>query len=190
MSTKPTPSVKKKQRCREDWILKALDVLRKEGLAGVRAERLARDLNVTKGSFYHHFKNLADLQEAILDYWMNSLVSPIKDAADACTGGPQEKLITIMDTSYDRKSSQYDMTIRGWALRDERAAQAVAKMDEMRLNYIIEQFQDMGFTGLDAETRARLFVVYNVTETSMYPIEDREKRQEIMRRRLEILTKK
>jgi AcrR family transcriptional regulator len=72
MSTKPTPSVKKKQRCREDWILKALDVLRKEGLAGVRAERLARDLNVTKGSFYHHFKNLADLQEAILDYWMNN----------------------------------------------------------------------------------------------------------------------
>ena len=190
MSTKPTPSVKKKQRCREDWILKALDVLRKEGLAGVRAERLARDLNVTKGSFYHHFKNLADLQEAILDYWMNSLVSPIKDAADACTSRPQEKLITIMDTSYDRKSSQYDMTMRGWALRDERAAQAVAKMDEMRLNYIIEQFQDMGFTGLDAETRARLFVVYNVTETSMYPIEDREKRQEIMRRRLEILTKK
>ena len=186
----PTAELEKRHLHREDWILSALDVLRKEGISGVRAERLARLLGVTKGSFYHHFKDLEDLQQALLDYWMNRLVRPIKDAADACTGGPAEKLITVMDTSYDRKSSQYDFAMRGWALWDERAAEAVARMDEMRLAYVTRQFEEMGFTGLDAETRARLFVVYNVTETSMYPIEDREKRQEIMRRRLEILTRK
>ena len=41
---------------REDWISGAWNMLGEGGLEGVRIEPLARQLGVTKGSFYWHFK--------------------------------------------------------------------------------------------------------------------------------------
>lgn len=40
---------------REAWLAAALDVLAEEGQAKLRIDKLAGDLGVTKGSFYHHF---------------------------------------------------------------------------------------------------------------------------------------
>ena len=39
------------------------------GADGVRVEVLARELGVTKGSFYWHFRDRADLLEALLVEW-------------------------------------------------------------------------------------------------------------------------
>lgn len=54
---------------REDWLLAARRVLLREGPAGVRVERLARELGVTKGSYYWHFRNRQALLEALLAEW-------------------------------------------------------------------------------------------------------------------------
>ena len=56
-----------RQLNRNAWLEQALHVLREEGIQGVRIERLARDLGVTKGSFYWHFDNLDDLRQSILE---------------------------------------------------------------------------------------------------------------------------
>jgi AcrR family transcriptional regulator len=52
-----------------DWLEAALDVFEKEGIEGVRVERLARGLNVAKSGFYWHFKDRDDLHEQMLRYW-------------------------------------------------------------------------------------------------------------------------
>lgn len=39
------------------------------GPSAVRVEKLARELRVSKGSFYWHFKNRAELSEALLREW-------------------------------------------------------------------------------------------------------------------------
>ena len=50
-----------------------LDALRKGGVAAVRVERLAGDVGVTKGSFYHHFRDRGALLDALLDYWAREM---------------------------------------------------------------------------------------------------------------------
>jgi AcrR family transcriptional regulator len=48
-------------RSREDWIRAAGRRLAQGGAAAVAVEALARDLGVTKGSFYWHFRDRAAL---------------------------------------------------------------------------------------------------------------------------------
>jgi AcrR family transcriptional regulator len=49
-----------------DWTEAALDALAGDGLSNVAVEPLARRLGATKGSFYWHFANRAELIAATL----------------------------------------------------------------------------------------------------------------------------
>ena len=55
------------QLSRDDWIVAALRVLVEEGIEAVQIAKLARDLNVTRGSYYWHFKERKDLLAALLE---------------------------------------------------------------------------------------------------------------------------
>ena len=54
---------------KDDWLRAARRALLIRGPNGVRVEPLARDLGVTKGSFYWHFSDRDDLLEALLVEW-------------------------------------------------------------------------------------------------------------------------
>lgn len=54
---------------RDEWLEAARKALLHGGPSAVRVETLARDLQVTKGSFYWHFRNRQELMEALLVEW-------------------------------------------------------------------------------------------------------------------------
>ena len=65
-------AVEKFERTRlsaEDWERGALDLIAAQGLAAVAVEALARQLGVTKGSFYWHFPTRDALIKAALKRW-------------------------------------------------------------------------------------------------------------------------
>ncbi|HEX5739782.1 MAG TPA: TetR/AcrR family transcriptional regulator, partial [Hydrogenophaga sp.] len=49
---------------RESWIQAGFKTLDSLGYIHLSAEKIARQLNVTRGSFYHHFRNRSDFVDA------------------------------------------------------------------------------------------------------------------------------
>ena len=67
-------AVEKFERARlsaADWEQGALDLIASQGLGAVAVEALARQLGVTKGSFYWHFPTREALLKAALLRWEN-----------------------------------------------------------------------------------------------------------------------
>lgn len=62
---------------REDWLLAGLRALASGGPEAIKAERLARGLGTTKGSFYWHFKDVPAFRAAMLDHWRNRALTSI-----------------------------------------------------------------------------------------------------------------
>jgi AcrR family transcriptional regulator len=62
---------------RKEWLRAARLALLKGGVEQVRVERLARDLHVTKGSFYWHFKDREELLEVLLREWEEEFLADI-----------------------------------------------------------------------------------------------------------------
>ena len=59
-----------KQRLnRQDWVDAALNLLIEGGIGAVSVDQLASRLNITRGSFYHHFTDRNELLRVLLDYW-------------------------------------------------------------------------------------------------------------------------
>ena len=133
-----------------DWIRAALARLAKQGIHEVRVEVLARDLGVSKGSFYWHFRDRADLLEKMLGLWEGSEQGWLDDkVSDASTATRWAKLI---ERATDPSRIRTEVAIREWARGDEKVAARIAEIERKRANLIAEVLRDVGFTWSSAES--------------------------------------
>ena len=68
---------------RQDWIDAAMELLARAGIGAVTVDRLATDLDITRGSFYHHFSDREDLLRAVLGHWAERWTYTVRDQVAA-----------------------------------------------------------------------------------------------------------
>jgi len=149
---------------REDWVKAAWDVFLSGGIAAVTIQGVAGTLAVTRGSFYHHFQDRADLLRELLRYWERECTIRIRDDVRALRLDPASTLLALARTIRERRAAAYDVRVRAWALSDPDVQDLLRQVDEFRLAYIRSQFVELGFDDREAEARARLFLYYVVAE--------------------------
>ena len=71
---------------RKARLTRALEVLGKQGAGELTVESLARQLGVTKGSFYWHFKDRADFFRQLIEYWDEHFTLKYKAAFSVALG--------------------------------------------------------------------------------------------------------
>jgi AcrR family transcriptional regulator len=138
-----------------DWVRTALSCLGERGIDAVRIEPLAKTLGVTKGSFYWHFADRSALYAAMLAEWERATTVVIIEQVEAQGGTPRARLL---DLSYrtSEADSRLEMAVRAWASVDAIAADAVARVDRRRLDYLEVLLREAGLPARAARARARL----------------------------------
>jgi AcrR family transcriptional regulator len=157
---------------RADWIAAARALLVAEGVEAVKVTRLAEALGVTRGSFYWHFADRADLLDALLDQWARlntrAVVEAAEGALDLTTG-----ILGLFDVWVDvaRFDPALDGAVRDWARRAAKVRRAVEKADEARVRAIADLFARSGYDAAEAFIRAR--IIY-FTQIGYYALGIRE----------------
>jgi AcrR family transcriptional regulator len=149
---------------RAQWVSAGLEALRKGGVAAVRVERLAGDVGVTKGSFYHHFRDRGALLEALLDYWSREMTDAEFARLETLRGGLAQRLLALAEDVLEKGMGRYDPAIRAWARHDRKVAAAVAQVDRRRVKALAGFFEEGGFSTAEARIRARTFYTFLLGE--------------------------
>ena len=102
-------------------------VLAEEGVPGVRIDRIATRLGLSKGSFFHHFDGVAAYRSALLERWEGQA---LHDLADAPPQAILEDLAARVGTLVDLR---LEVAVRAWAFQDPEAAAAQERVDLARL---------------------------------------------------------
>jgi AcrR family transcriptional regulator len=99
-------------------------------------DRLCKDLGRTKGAFYHHFADVTVYTDALLAAWEERNSAAVSRAvpaglrrgrrAAAPTAVAAQQQVRALDVPLDR-------SFRAWGLRDARARQFVARIDDRRI---------------------------------------------------------
>ena len=144
----------KQQLTKNSWISAGLKVLARDGVDAVRVERLARNLKVTKGSFYWHFKDRKALLHALLNAWVARATRDVIDEVERRGGNGQAKIRTLFDIVFSA-SGRLDLEIRTWGLKDKTVAKALMTVDQTRLKYIEGLFAELGLKPIEATARSR-----------------------------------
>lgn len=127
---------------REKWIAEGLAVLSEQGPAGVRIDRIAGRLGLTKGSFHHHFAGIESYRQAILHRYEQETLGAVADAVAAVAGlAPRDALTRLPEHfSFDPR---LEAAIRGWAFADPAARAVQERVDTARLEALIPLWQDV-----------------------------------------------
>lgn len=132
-----------------DWIQAALAKLSELGIDAVRVEVLARDLRVSKGSFYWHFRDRADLLEKTLACWEEREINLLDLDANAASAAT--RWARIVQAASDPSRIQLEASMRSWARRDEAVARRVVAVELRKAAVIANVLQEVGFAPPAAE---------------------------------------
>ncbi|MGL5872609.1 MAG: TetR/AcrR family transcriptional regulator [Xenococcaceae cyanobacterium] len=173
---------------KQDWIECGLEVLADRGVEAIKVEPLAKLLNVTKGSFYWHFKNREKLLDAILQEWVRVETNGIIDRVEELGGDAKKKLLNLFEIASE-DDGKVENAIRAWATKDSKVANILDRIDKKRLEYTRDLFLQIGFTPTEAIVRAQMAYYALVGEFTIGIRGDRTKRLAEVRLEYEILTR-
>ncbi|UCV10622.1 TetR/AcrR family transcriptional regulator [Dechloromonas denitrificans] len=142
-----------------NWVETAVDVLAREGVAGLRVEVLAKRCGVTKGSFYWHFKDRQALLDAVLEHWKDGRIRDIEKTTSVAPGQERDQLhyaIEVYGANRNRKGMSIELAVRDWARHDARAAAVVEAVDLYRLECTRKLFVASGMSEAEAKSRSLL----------------------------------
>jgi AcrR family transcriptional regulator len=143
-----------------DWEQAALDAIAAGGLEAVAVEPLARQLGVTKGSFYAHFRDRRELVDAAVRRWEQAHVDAFAASLER-TDDPAEQLQELMAMA---TSAARSGTIQGRLLLesdDPSVRAALQRVTEVRLARLERLFAALGQSRGAAQQRATVaYAIY------------------------------
>jgi AcrR family transcriptional regulator len=167
----------------EDWVRLAREVLIKEGIVGVKIDRLAKLAGVTRGGFYWRFKNRDELFDALIEDWRERNTKPMLEVLRA-DAPPEQRLRRLAELYIDGRdfSEAYDSAVRAWAALSAPIAQLVRSVDDIRLEALEALFMDAGLDADAAQIRARITYFHQIGYYAIAMEESREQRRMLIDR--------
>jgi len=153
------------------WTDAATEVLVDQGIDHVRVDVLAKQLGVTRGSFYWHFRDREELLRSVLSQWHEGTTEQLTARLARAHTDPRQQLRDVLSLPFRGRSAaraaRIELAIRAWARRDDTARHAVDEADASRIGYIAQVFSSLGFAVAEARARAFLAYAYVVGESLM-----------------------
>lgn len=151
------------------WIEAATELLVDGGVDLVRVDVVARALEVTRGSFYWHFKDRDDLLARVLESWRAGATEQVIERFEGRGGPPRERIAELLSLPFRgpaaERAARIELAIRDWARRDATAQRAVDEVDARRIGYTAQCFSALGFDIPDARSRAFILYGYQLAES-------------------------
>ena len=166
---------------RADWCHTALDLLADSGGVAPKVRRVAEELGITYGSFYHHFESADDLYRQMLVYWRKTMLA---DVAREHLAKPDPSLSSLMQTLMERGLPRYDIAIREWAKDYDPAAAEVRKADAFRMRMAASFLEKRGLDPETAKARGEMIISMHIGNLE-HP--DPNRQGETMRRFVEMV---
>jgi AcrR family transcriptional regulator len=141
---------------RQAWVQTALDAIAEGGLAAVAVVPLAKQLGVTKGSFYWHFANREALVDAALAEWEQSHTAAVIAEIEATSDDPLQQL-RLLFRRVTELAARDRIELALLANADHPTVHPVLdRVTRRRINFTAGLFQRFGLSRAQAKRRALL----------------------------------
>ncbi len=145
------------RRTATDWTMAVLGAIAHGGVGSVSIEGLARELGVTKGSFYWHFADRGEAIEAALLVWEEKgtleIIRQLREVND-----PRQRLISLLSLIVtDQQHGPIDVGLAAQA-NDPVVGPILQRITLARVEFVADLFVELGFTPAKAKRQARLAV--------------------------------
>lgn len=162
---------------RDGWLEAGYQALIDGGIDAVKIQPLAKNLNLSRTSFYWFFEDREALLTALIDGWEERTTAPLVRATQEYAESQAEAMLNMLacflSGSFD---SKLEFAVRSWALRDVQVATRIEAVDETRLAALRGMLARWGHADQAADIRARTIYLTQIGYISMRAHEELETR--------------
>jgi AcrR family transcriptional regulator len=160
----------------EDYFREALAVLGEYGSDALTIAVLCERLEITKGSFYHHFGGMPGFVTQLLEYWEREhserLIKISKAQPD-----PTLRITTLNELGVGLPHSS-EAAIRAWGRSSPEVAEAVERVDRRRERHLVDAIAALGIDRPRARLLARIGLNLLIgTQQREHPVDLKRLRQ-------------
>jgi AcrR family transcriptional regulator len=167
----------------ERYFEEALALLGEQGSQALTIAAMCERLDVTKGSFYHHFSGMPAFCDELLTYWerehSDRLIALSQAQADSAL-----RITSLTDIAVNLPHAS-ESAIRAWGRSSPDVAAVVERVDQHRERHVIESLEALGLPPDRARILGRLamdlLIGIQTREVPPSPGRARELLQEIER---------
>lgn len=147
---------------KDDWLQAAFQSVVEGGFDKARVLLLADRLQVTRGSFYWHFSDHAELIEELLARWLKGEHETQQRLQAMESADPRADLAQVLEAALahagpDLENMRFELALRGVGRRDPKVARMLAEVDEQRMALFEGKFRRLTRSRKKAAELAALF---------------------------------
>lgn len=169
-SNKEKKQLESPRLTRDDWLDAAFMAVVDGGFDQARVLVIADKLGVTRGSFYWHFSDHADLITSLLKRWEMREIELDKRLQADNTDDPQGDIERLLDAALahagvDLENIRFELALRGLGRRSASVATMLVGIDAARMHLFEQKF--LRLTG-DEKTASELAVLFYLVVTGAH----------------------
>lgn len=174
---------------REGWLDAGYRALIESGVDAVKIQPLAKQLKLSRTSFYWFFQDREELLAALLQGWEERSSRPLVTACDQYAETQAEAMLNVLSCFLSADfDSKLEFAVRSWALQDPGVAQRIEAADTARLAALTALLSRWGHPAHMADVRARTIYLVQIGYISMQACEPLETRLDRIPDYVEIYT--
>jgi AcrR family transcriptional regulator len=124
---------------RDRWLDEGLRVLADDGASGVRIDRIAARLGLSKGSFHHHFDGADGFKRELLAHYEQLTIQVLEEGIRSA--GPDASVRDVLgsltnlvrDDGPELYRPELDVAVRAWATSDPDVRAVQERIDSARV---------------------------------------------------------
>lgn len=153
----------------ELWLDAAYQMLIKSGVESVKVMPLAKQLNMSRTSFYWYFEDRDALLNALIQRWQDKNTANMLRQTRQYAETIGEAVFNLFDCWFDVElfDSHMDFAIRNWAQQSQALKKILEETDQDRIHAIREMFLRFNFSPEQADVRAHTVYFTQVGYISM-----------------------
>ncbi len=165
------------QSSAREWIQAGLEILVSDGAPSLTIENLLKKMNLTRGSFYHHFNGRDDYVTKLIEFWKSSMATGIIEKLTTDLS-PREKYLTLEKTLATSFSPEQEVAIRSWAVHSQTIRLVVEEVDQLRTESLVEILLSAGLNRTASRRIGRMIYAAFIGSLYIQPVaKNKEQRQ-------------
>ncbi len=134
---------------KQQWFIIGLQILESGDFSKITIDNLCSILQITKGSFYHHFGNIDGYIIALMDYWLIQNTIQIIENADKLPSAKER--MKLVGNAVINRSHKSEQVIRAWGFSNPIVKKHVQQVDDLRIDYSTKLRVLLGMSEEDAK---------------------------------------
>ncbi|BDB18997.1 TetR family transcriptional regulator [Pseudomonas sp. CYM-20-01] len=156
------------------WLDAAYAALKESGIDAVRVMPLAKQLGLSRTSFYWFFEDREQLLAALLARWRDKNTGNLVHQCERYAESISEAILNVFECWLNPQlfDSQFEFAVRSWAMQSAEVSAEIALADDTRISALTGMFRRFGYDDEAADVRARTIYLTQIGYISMNTSED------------------